>query len=44
MDIAYIRNPVICRVFREAGYIEKLGSGFITLFSSYRERKLPDLR
>ncbi len=41
MGITYIRNPVICRVFREAGYIEKLGSGFITLFSSYRERKLP---
>lgn len=41
MGITYIRNPVICRVFREAGYIEKLGSGFITLFSSYRKRKLP---
>lgn len=41
MGITYIRNPVICRIFREAGYIEKLGSGFITLFSSYRKRKLP---
>ena len=40
MGLTYIRNPVICRIFREAGYIEKLGSGFITLFSRYRERQL----
>jgi ATP-dependent DNA helicase RecG len=38
--ITYIRNAVICRVFREAGYIEKLGTGFITLFSSYEESGL----
>lgn len=41
MGLTYIRNPVICRIFREAGYIEKLGSGFITLFTSYRQRHLP---
>jgi ATP-dependent DNA helicase RecG len=39
--ITYIRNHVICRVFREAGYIEKLGSGFLTLFESYRQYQLP---
>lgn len=35
--ITYLRNTVITRVFREAGIVEKLGSGFITLFSSYRD-------
>ena len=38
--LTYIRNNVICKVFREAGYIEKLGSGFQTLFSSYEKAKL----
>jgi Predicted transcriptional regulator containing an HTH domain and an uncharacterized domain shared with the mammalian protein Schlafen len=37
---SYIRNIAICKVFREADYIEKIGSGFITIFKSYRERKL----
>ena len=41
LGVTYIRNPVICNVFREAGYIEKLGSGFITLFSEYRKSQLP---
>lgn len=41
MGITYIRNYIICRVFREAGYVEKLGSGFLTLFNSYRTRNLP---
>ena len=40
MGLTYIRNNVICKVFREAGYIEKLGSGFITLFESYEKRHL----
>ncbi|WP_194847284.1 RNA-binding domain-containing protein [Candidatus Neptunochlamydia vexilliferae] len=40
MGITYIRNKVICKIFREAGYIEKLGSGFIALFESYEEKKL----
>ncbi len=39
--LTYIRNNVICKIFREAGYIEKLGSGFQTLFSSYEKEKLP---
>ncbi len=41
IGLTYIRNNVICKVFREAGYIEKLGSGFKTLFSSYEKAKLP---
>jgi ATP-dependent DNA helicase RecG len=39
--ITYIRNFVISRILREAGYIEKLGSGFLTLFKTYREENLP---
>jgi ATP-dependent DNA helicase RecG len=38
--ISYIRNHVICRVLREAGYVEKLGTGFQTIFSSYRKANL----
>lgn len=38
--ITYIRNHVICRILRELGYIEKLGSGFITVFKSYQEYHL----
>ncbi len=41
MGITYIRNAVITKIFREAGYIEKLGSGFRSLFESYRKRGLP---
>ena len=40
MGLTYIRNNVICKVFWESGYIEKLGSGFITLFESYEKRDL----
>lgn len=40
MGLTFIRNRVIARVFREAGYIEKLGSGFLTLFQSYRKKGL----
>jgi ATP-dependent DNA helicase RecG len=35
--ITYLRNPIICKILREARYIEKLGSGFITIFESYKE-------
>ncbi|MBF0364446.1 MAG: putative DNA binding domain-containing protein [Oligoflexia bacterium] len=41
MGITYIRNGVLCKIFREAKLIEKLGTGFITLFESYERRKLP---
>jgi Predicted transcriptional regulator containing an HTH domain and an uncharacterized domain shared with the mammalian protein Schlafen len=40
MGITYIRNTVICKIFREAGYIEKMGSGFIEIFESYEKRGL----
>jgi ATP-dependent DNA helicase RecG len=33
--LTYIRNPGICKIFRQAKYIEKLGSGFYNLFHSY---------
>lgn len=38
--ITYIRNSVICKIFREAGYIEKMGTGFITMFESYAKANL----
>ncbi len=33
--LTYIRNPGISKIFRQAKYIEKLGSGFYNLFHSY---------
>ena len=41
MGITYIRNKAITKVLREIGYMEKLGTGFITLFESYEKYKLP---
>lgn len=41
LGVTYIRNRVIARVFREAKLAEKLGSGFPTLFESYRHSGLP---
>lgn len=38
--ITYLRNPAICKILRESSYIEKIGSGFITIFSSYAKRGL----
>lgn len=38
--ISYLRNPNICKIFRELGLIEKLGSGFIALFRSYEKKQL----
>lgn len=40
LGLSFIRNAAICKVFREADYIEKLGSGFITIFDSYKKRGL----
>ncbi len=40
IGLTYIRNNVICKIFREVGYIEKLGSGFLTIFSNYEKAKL----
>ncbi|MFI5344096.1 MAG: RNA-binding domain-containing protein [Chlamydiales bacterium] len=38
--ITYVRNTAIAKVLWEAKYIEKMGSGFITLFKSYRKEGL----
>jgi ATP-dependent DNA helicase RecG len=38
--ITYLRNPAICKIFRESNYIEKLGTGFIAIFDSYEEYNL----
>jgi len=40
--ITYIRNTAIARVLREAGYIEKLGTGFLTMIESCAAAGLPD--
>ncbi|MBA2307596.1 putative DNA binding domain-containing protein [Candidatus Dependentiae bacterium] len=42
MGLTYIRNTAISKVFREAGYSEKLGTGFIMIFSSYEAYGLPE--
>ncbi len=38
--ITHMRNPALCKVFREAGYVEKLGSGLIAIFEAYEAREL----
>lgn len=38
--ITYVRNIAIAKILWEARYIEKMGSGFITLFKSYRKEGL----
>jgi ATP-dependent DNA helicase RecG len=40
--VTYLRNPFICKVFREAGYAEKLGSGLIAIFDAYAKEGLSD--
>lgn len=39
--ITFLRNPLICRVFREANYVEKMGTGLVTIFKSYKQHGLP---
>lgn len=41
----YLRNPAICKIFREVGLIENFGLGFITAFSAYEKAGLknPDI-
>lgn len=41
LGTTYIRNLSLTKVFREYGYIEKLGTGFLTLFNSYEKENLP---
>lgn len=40
LGMTHSRNHAIMKVFREAGYIENLGSGFPTIFSSFRKAHL----
>lgn len=35
--ITYLRNPATCKVFREMGLVEKMGTGFINIFKSYEK-------
>ena len=35
--LTYLRNPAICKIFRELGLVEKMGTGFINIFKSYEE-------
>lgn len=35
--MTYLRNPAICKVFREKGLVEKMGTGFIQIFQSYEK-------
>lgn len=39
--ITYLRNPAICKIFRETGLVEKMGTGFIQIFQSYEKWGLP---
>ena len=39
--MSFLRNPAVCRAFREAHLIEKLGTGLIVLFNSYLQMDLP---
>ena len=40
LGFTYVRNPAIIRIFRELGYVEKLGTGLLTIFRSYEEAGL----
>src|SRR5262249_26729007 len=42
LGLTDVRNMAICNVFREADFVEKLGSGFLTVFDSYAKSALPD--
>lgn len=38
--LTYLRNPAICKIFREMGLVEKMGTGFINIFKSYEDQGL----
>jgi ATP-dependent DNA helicase RecG len=42
MGLTYIRNKAITKILHEMHFIEKMGTGFITLFESYEERKMKE--
>lgn len=40
--LTFLRNPLICRIFREAEYVEKMGTGLLIIFNSYEQRGLQE--
>ena len=42
MGLTYVRNTKIAKILWEIGYIEKMGSGFVAIFDSYRDYKLQE--
>ena len=42
LGLTDIRNMAICRIFREARFVEKLGTGLLTAYSSYEKWGLPE--
>lgn len=42
LGLTDVRNMAICKIFRESGYIEKLGTGIITAFEAYEKWGLPE--
>ena len=40
--LTFLRNPLICRIFREAGYVEKMGTGLLIIFDTYEKRGLEE--
>ncbi len=42
LGLTDVRNMAICKIFRESGYIEKLGSGILTAFEAYEKWGLPE--
>ncbi len=37
LGLTDVRNMAICKIFRESGYIEKLGTGILTAFEAYEK-------
>jgi ATP-dependent DNA helicase RecG len=46
LGVTYVRNRIIVNLMREAGAVEKLGSGLMTIFSSFEKAGLaePELK
>ena len=42
LGLTDVRNMAICKIFRESGYIEKLGTGILTAFEAYEKWELPE--
>ena len=42
LGLTDIRNMAICKIFKEARFMEKLGTGLLTAFSSYEKWGLPE--